>query len=225
MADNLVISVSRHQAMSELWDVNDKNNDLEDNKNMATYHQSLGWLGRCCSVFSVQVLATVKVPQTAPLTSVNTPGTGPSAVPTRQQQGKTLSFHPNLVDAVSFYIMSHILIMRLIFFPTIIEQTNKQTNKRYTCSIFLMHTGVFSVHETWSNNLQTITRWQIRDSGHNLDRGGGFQTQQWTQLWLLQPEKIWGVGGRRPYVLRALYFQALLVIMGNKYIDVQYPLI
>lgn len=65
------------------------------------------------------MLATVKVPQTAPLTSLNTSGTGPSTVPTRQQQGKTLktlSFHPNLVDADSFYMTSHILIMRLIFF-------------------------------------------------------------------------------------------------------------
>lgn len=42
MDDNLIISVSRHQAMSELCDANDKNNDLEDNKKLATYHQSLG---------------------------------------------------------------------------------------------------------------------------------------------------------------------------------------
>lgn len=41
MADNLIISVSRHQVMSELRDANDKNNDPEDNKNLATYRESV----------------------------------------------------------------------------------------------------------------------------------------------------------------------------------------
>lgn len=41
MADNLIISVSWHKDMSELWDANDKN-DLENNKHLATYCQSVG---------------------------------------------------------------------------------------------------------------------------------------------------------------------------------------
>lgn len=83
--------------------------------------------------------------------------------------------------------------MRLIFSHH--HRTNKQTKYTPVVPHFLMHTGIFSVHETRSNNLEIIRRWQIRDTGHNVDRGGGFQTQQWTQLWLIQPEKIW-VGWR-----------------------------
>lgn len=75
---------------------------LKTTKTWQHIANQLDWLGRCCSVFSVYVIATVKVPQTAPLTSLNMSATGPSTVPTRQQQRKTLSFHPNLVDADSF---------------------------------------------------------------------------------------------------------------------------
>lgn len=87
-----------------------------------------------------------------------------------------------------------------------------------------MHTGILSVHETRYNNFDTATRWQIRDTGHYVDRGGGFQTQQRTQLWLIQPE-IWGVRGSSALRSQAPLFSGPFSyppgIVGNRYIDVQ----
>lgn len=54
----------------------------------------LDWLGSCCSVFSGEALASVKVPQTVPATHQNGLGTFLGKVPTRLWRGGTLPLYP-----------------------------------------------------------------------------------------------------------------------------------
>lgn len=61
-ADELIICVTQHQSLFDKWDWNYKNNNLSIKQQMPKYRWSVGWVGSCRSIFSEELLASVKGP-------------------------------------------------------------------------------------------------------------------------------------------------------------------